>query len=219
MEKRPMSAGGGLTSGKLAMANAALAEVLSGKTFYSGDKILKTGTMPNRGTWNGTYAGSDVTIPNGFHNGSGKVSVSGGNKGSWGTTINPGGSVSIPQGWHNGGGVVRANTAASVINLDAIETDTAIADNGIRWTSSALNTQGRTISVYVLCRPDSDQNVSAFLQLVGDGNLVREVEMSRNSMTVLNTSHSGYSNYQIRINQTYHAGGGTFIVRGMAVRY
>lgn len=33
----------------------------------------------------------------------------GGNRGNWGTTINPGGSVTIPQGYHSGGGVVRAN--------------------------------------------------------------------------------------------------------------
>lgn len=115
MEKRPMSAGGGLTSGKLAMANAALAEVLSGKTFYSGDKILKTGTMPNRGAWNGTYAGSDVTIPNGFHNGAGKVSVDGGNRGNWSSSVNAGSSISIPKGWHNGAGSVSspANFSAS----------------------------------------------------------------------------------------------------------
>lgn len=36
-----------------------------------------------------------------------------GNKGAWGTTINPGGSVTIPQGYHNGSGVVRANNPAS----------------------------------------------------------------------------------------------------------
>lgn len=108
MDKRPMSAGSGLTSGKLAAANAALAEVLSGKTFYSGDKNLKTGTMPNRGAWGATYTGSDVTIPNGFHNGAGKVIVDGGNRGNWSTSVNAGSSVNIPKGWHNGAGSVSS---------------------------------------------------------------------------------------------------------------
>lgn len=35
----------------------------------------------------------------------------GGNRGNWGTTINPGGSVTVPQGYHSGGGVVRANAS------------------------------------------------------------------------------------------------------------
>lgn len=37
--------GGGLSSAKLALANAAVADVLSGKMFYSGDKVLKTGAL------------------------------------------------------------------------------------------------------------------------------------------------------------------------------
>lgn len=70
-----MTAGGGLSNSKLAMANAALAEVLSGKTFYAGDKVLKAGTMPNNGAWSTSVsAGSSITIPKGYHNGAGKVS-------------------------------------------------------------------------------------------------------------------------------------------------
>lgn len=43
--------------------------------------------------------------------------VPGGNRGAWGTTINPGGSVTIPQGWHNGSGKVTANNPASNWNM------------------------------------------------------------------------------------------------------
>lgn len=153
--------GGGIGVSKLAATTALPADVVSGKTFYSKDKTLKTGTITDRaaltdavnvgndgnylyaripqgayrtnqatgypeiripnssaianipggnnGAWNGTYSGSNVTIPQGYHNGSGSVGVAGGNRGAWGTTINPGGSVTIPQGYHSGGGVVRAN--------------------------------------------------------------------------------------------------------------
>lgn len=157
--------GGGIGVSKLAATTALPADVVSGKTFYSKDKTLKTGTITDRaaltdavnvgndgnylyaripqgayrtnqstgypeiripnssaianipggnnGAWNGTYSGSNVTIPQGYHNGSGSVGVAGGNRGAWGTTINPGGSVTIPQGYHSGGGVVRANGGGS----------------------------------------------------------------------------------------------------------
>lgn len=57
-------------------ATATAAEILSGKTVYArGSKI--TGTMPNRGAVTGTIAAKDeeYTIPMGFHDGSGKVSI------------------------------------------------------------------------------------------------------------------------------------------------
>lgn len=157
--------GGGIGVSKLAATTALPADVVSGKTFYSKGKTLKTGTIidraaltdavnvgndgnylyaripqgayrtnqatgypeiripnssaianipgGNNGAWNGTYSGSNVTIPQGYHNGSGSVGVAGGNRGAWGTTINPGGFVTIPQGYHSGGGVVRANGGGS----------------------------------------------------------------------------------------------------------
>ena len=46
--------GGGLSNKKLSSATALPENVLSGKTFYAGDKTIKTGTMPNR---------SDVSRP------------------------------------------------------------------------------------------------------------------------------------------------------------
>ena len=58
-------------------ATAAVAEVLSTKTFYkNGDKL--TGTMPNRGSVTGTISTVDgaYTIPNGYHDGSGTVGLS-----------------------------------------------------------------------------------------------------------------------------------------------
>lgn len=100
-----MTAGGdGVSKGKLAEANAAAADVLAGKTFYAGGKEKKTGTMPEHGAKTLTYAGADVTIPAGHHNGSGKATVQGGNRGAWSSSVT--GSVGIPQGYHNGGGSV-----------------------------------------------------------------------------------------------------------------
>lgn len=58
-------------------ATATAAEILSGKTAYNkGSKV--TGTMPNMGGWNAELDGTgiDVNIPQGYHDGSGCVSIS-----------------------------------------------------------------------------------------------------------------------------------------------
>lgn len=57
-------------------ATAAVAEILSGKTAYArGSKV--TGTMPNRGAAGGSITAVDqeIVIQNGYHDGSGKVSI------------------------------------------------------------------------------------------------------------------------------------------------
>ena len=58
-------------------ANAAIAEILTGKTAYARGVKL-TGTMPNNGAVNGTIStkAGQYTIPQGYHDGSGKVSIS-----------------------------------------------------------------------------------------------------------------------------------------------
>lgn len=56
---------------------AAVAEVLASKTFAKAGQIL-TGTMPNRGSVTGTIStkAQEYTIQQGYHDGSGKVSIS-----------------------------------------------------------------------------------------------------------------------------------------------
>lgn len=149
--------GGGVGVSKLAATTAVPADVVQGKTFYSKDKTLKTGSLADKpalndavsvgndgnylyarinvgayrskqatgypeirfpnsdaianipggdnGAWNGTYSGSNVAIPKGYHNGNGSVGVAGGNRGNWNGTYS-GSDVTIPQGYHAGGGKV-----------------------------------------------------------------------------------------------------------------
>ena len=57
-------------------ATAGVAEILSGRTAYVNAQKL-TGTMPNRGAVSGTIstAAGAYSIPNGYHDGSGSVSI------------------------------------------------------------------------------------------------------------------------------------------------
>lgn len=60
----------------LGSGSARAADVLAGKTFTNDDGVEYTGTMPERGTWNGSLGTSgSVTIPAGHHSGQGKVSA------------------------------------------------------------------------------------------------------------------------------------------------
>ena len=58
-------------------ATATVAEVLATKTFAKNGSVL-TGTMPNRGAVTGTIStkAQEYTIAQGYHDGSGKVSIS-----------------------------------------------------------------------------------------------------------------------------------------------
>ena len=90
-------------------ATAEAGDVLNGKTFFAGDYHIKTGTMPNKGAWNDSVAmNGSVTIPAGYHNGSGKVrgpNIT--DNGAWNDSVAMNGSVTIPAGYHNGSGKVR----------------------------------------------------------------------------------------------------------------
>ena len=69
------SGGGGVGSDEV---TARAADVLSGKTYLGADTDDETGvgTMPNRGAMQRTLrAGESVTVPQGYHNGSGTVSA------------------------------------------------------------------------------------------------------------------------------------------------
>ena len=68
--------GGGLSASKLAQATATEADVLANSAFYAKDKTLRTGNVPRRGDWGATIApGESVTVPDGKHDGGGRVSA------------------------------------------------------------------------------------------------------------------------------------------------
>ena len=124
--------------------SATTEQVIAGRTFYANSQNLLTGVVPDYGYEPlgkscGAYDPGGgmrlyIYLPNADTNTQhygGKITRALsipidqvynliGNRGAWGTTINPGGSVTIPRGWHNGSGVVRANnTTPRVIAVGA----------------------------------------------------------------------------------------------------
>lgn len=88
-------------------ADAGVAEILATKTAYvNGTKL--TGTMPNRGSVTGTIsAGDTYTIPEGYHDGTGTVTATGG-----------GGSIAVV--YANGGGNTSSAYNSSVLDVGEV---------------------------------------------------------------------------------------------------
>ena len=80
--------GGGVRKSLLDSITANANDILSGKVVINSDGELLTGTMTNRGAWNSSVSvNGSVTIPAGYHNGSGRVTNSTATMG--GQTITP----------------------------------------------------------------------------------------------------------------------------------
>lgn len=89
--------------------NASTSQVLSGSTFYSNSvSSLRTGTMPNIGAVTETIsAGDTYTIPEGYHDGTGTVTATGG-----------GGSIAVV--YANGGGNTSSAYNSSVLDVGEV---------------------------------------------------------------------------------------------------
>lgn len=106
-------------------ATAVAAEILTGKTAYkNGEKL--TGTMPNRGAVAGsiTTVAGEYTVPQGYHDGSGKVSIAATEQAKIiATNIREGVTVLGVTGTMSGSEGVKA-TAASVTPYTTAQTIT-----------------------------------------------------------------------------------------------
>lgn len=219
---------GKVTANSLAsqtQANAVAGDILTGNAAWvNGVKV--NGTMPEKGAWNGTYSGSDVTIPNGHHSGTGKVSVSGGNKGAWGSTINPGGSVTIPKGYHNGSGVVKAN--GNSINFHPIDR-TVEWGSGVRFTGEDATPGASGKMRFVLkywCR--TEYNVNGYIKVLRNGSEIHSTTFNKNYDNpynddvpngYINVEFSGSGTYQIQVSVDYNAGNGEIKMGGAFIGY
>ena len=103
--------------------DAADSHVLSGKTYYNKDpKTRRTGTMPNRGAVaQELAAGGSYTIPEGYHNGGGKVTVKSLASQTGGATATDGDVLSGRTYWKDGAKRTgtMANQGAKTASLNA----------------------------------------------------------------------------------------------------
>lgn len=206
-------------------ASAKNGDIILGKTAWV-NGVMVTGTMPEKGTWNGTYSGSDVTIPNGHHSGAGKVSVSGGNRGAWSETIDPGVSVPIPQGYHNGSGVVKAN--GNSINFHPIDR-TVGWGSGVRFTGEDATPGASGKMRFVLkywCQ--TEYNVNGYIKVLRNGSEIHSTTFNKNYDSpynddvpngYINVEFSGSGTYQIQVIIDYQAGNGEIKMGGAFIGY
>lgn len=216
-----MSAAGGLLASKLAKATAAVGDVVQGKTFYAGDKTLKTGTL----ALSGSAGTGDVRKGKTFYSTNPKSRQTGTleDRGAWGTTIDPGGSVTVPAGIHNGGGKVTARNATT--NFTAVN----IAPNwGEGQIYEGLDTNaGSTNNVRIAIGywSESEYNVTMTLSILRNGSVIDSVELKKDGGLsnrpngFIEKSYSGAGTYKIRVNVSYHAGNGTIHFGGAIVGY
>lgn len=168
----------GVSSIQRGSGNAQPADVLATKTFSNDSGPGQVGTMPNNGKWNATPGAAAVTIPAGYHDGTGQVAAvsfdaskvlagttiagTAGTMPSRGApTITPGTTDQILQAGYYSGGTVKGDAnliAANIMSGKMIfgvtgsaspaAAGTAVADSNGMITITGLTFQPRVVVVY-----------------------------------------------------------------------
>lgn len=138
------------------------AHVLSGDTFHGNDGESSSGSMTNRGAVTGTIATKDgaYTIQQGYHNGSGTVSISATEQAKIiATNIKHGVTVLGVLGTYNGDGISLQSKSVSYTPAASAQTASVSADAGydglsaVSVTVAAIpyvetaNTYGTTVTI------------------------------------------------------------------------
>ena len=230
---------GNIQTGSLSLSgNANPAHVLSGETFYSNSWSRQTGTMSNQPAISdlatAEFGDDGVMLYARFNIGAHLTPASsgypevkfskdlvtgyvpGGNRGAWGTTINPGGSVTIPQGYHNGGGVVCPNM--TLVNR-AVDWGSGVRFSGDDTSASKACQFG--IQYYA----HSEYNVHIEFRIYRNGSRIDTVTINREGGLIYDPRgyiakwYEGSGTYKYDVNVTYQAGNGTLHLGGMIVGY
>lgn len=136
-------------------ADAAVAEILLNKTAYARGAKL-TGTMPNRGAVTGTISAKagQYTVPQGYHDGSGKVSISSTEQAKIiASNIKSGVTILGVQGSYSGDCKAQAKEATPSTSQQLIQPDTGythltqVTVKAIPYTESANTAGGTTVTI------------------------------------------------------------------------
>lgn len=137
-------------------ATVAVAEILSGKTAYArGTKL--TGTMPNNGAVTGTIStkAGEYTVPQGYHDGSGKVAISSTEQAKIiAGNIKSGVTILGVQGNYSGAAIsAQSKTATPSTTSQTIQPDTgydylsSVTVNAIPYVESPNSAGGTTVTI------------------------------------------------------------------------
>lgn len=147
-----ISAGGGLSKSKLALATATAADVASGKTFYAGDKTLKTGVSQAKklgyGDASKTFSATSISNYKSLTEGNFYVVVTG-------VTV---GAASKYSNWafHRGGSGSISISKSYSANNGTLTVTVTIKNPTVTWTDGAnvhTNSQSVNISYDVYFAP------------------------------------------------------------------
>ena len=186
-------------TGTLAFSgNAGAGDVLSGKTFYNTNpKSKTTGTMANRGAWNGSCGtNGSVTIPAGYHNGSGKVTNSQATMaGGTYTPSNAQQTVSCNGKLMTGNIVIKAKGTTHVCTVFTVSTSGSKSfyqQNNSRWvTYQYLQINTRMAGVLGFSAEQSGGMYGA--HLCNDGSNVWCMTYGPNGANWMNTSNGAFA--------------------------
>lgn len=134
----------------LAQTNATANQILTGKKAYSEGSLL-TGTMPNRGEVSQTLsAGENYTIPEGYHNGSGKITAKD-LASQTQATATENDIVVGKTAWVNGNKITGSTTG--VYNMAGwlgwTEYYNQLVSQGERWTIRSLDVDPRYTYIFI----------------------------------------------------------------------
>lgn len=163
---------GGLGIAASNLGNASSGHVLSGVSASSSNGLKFGGTMTNRGAWGSNVAmNSSVTIPQGYHNGSGKVigpAIT--DNGTWTKTIDPEKWVYIPQGYHNGKGWVQAravNANDAIGKIQYATTTARYVSDSHKYILGVSNVQGTNFNNFLNFYLSSDHHTATWAEAPG----------------------------------------------------
>ena len=137
-------------------ATIAVAEMLDGKTAYArGAKLI--GTMPNNGAVNGTISTKtgSYTIPQGYHDGSGKVAISSTEQAKIiAGNIKSGVTILGIEGTYSGASInAQSKTVTPTTSQQTIQPDvgydylSGVTVNAIPYVESANSAGGTTVTI------------------------------------------------------------------------